>query len=165
MHAYGYDNANNVAFLGCTVVTVQASSDTVGPTADSVTNSGSPTSNTSFSVFANNVTDSGSGVNTVTFPVWTESNGQDDIYWYTGSFDAANNRWQVTINTADHNNESGDYNVHVYGYDNSDNVAFLGFTIVTVQDGSFNAVLPVEKGQLLPVQEKQLTTTQESTET
>ncbi|HBX23514.1 MAG TPA: hypothetical protein DEF34_07790 [Desulfotomaculum sp.] len=111
----------------------QGQVDTDGPTADSVTTScGNSTSNSSFQVYANNVADP-SGVDKVLFPTWTDYNGQDDLKWYQGTFDAANNRWNVNIDVSQHNNEYGIYKVHAYGYDTLGNKAFLGGVNVDVQ--------------------------------
>ena len=65
----------------------------------------------SFKVYANNV----KGATRVLFPVWTEKNGQDDLEWIEGRFDAENNRWEATIRRQNHNNEFGKYFIHAYG--------------------------------------------------
>lgn len=50
----------------------------------------------------------------VWFPVWTEENGQDDIFWYEGE-KQPNGNWTCTVRT----NVSGIYVVHVYGGENA----------------------------------------------
>ncbi|MBM6931801.1 GBS Bsp-like repeat-containing protein, partial [[Clostridium] spiroforme] len=55
----------------------------------------------------------------VKLPTWTEKNGQDDLEWVVakvtdnrdGTYTAT-----ATISCADHNNETGKYNTHIYAY-------------------------------------------------
>lgn len=63
------------------------------------------------------VTDDLSGVDHVYFPTWTEKDGQDDLIWYKGT--AEGNVASCYIPYSDHNNELGNYDVHVYVYDNA----------------------------------------------
>ena len=74
------------------------------------------------------VKDNGDGINRVQFPVWTANKGQDDIIsdWTTNSASSGTKgSWTVnglTYNyryltkTSSHNNEHGEYYVHVYAY-------------------------------------------------
>lgn len=48
----------------------------------------------------------------VLFPTWSETNGQDDIVWYSG-VNRGNGTWSVTINSNNHKH-SGKYNTHAY---------------------------------------------------
>ena len=69
------------------------------------------------------------GLSRVQFPTWTERNGQDDLPtgWETNAkFSGTitkdpsyNNRYNIvyTVKASDHNNESGQYNTHIYAYD------------------------------------------------
>jgi hypothetical protein len=76
---------------------------------DSVTVSG-----TTHDVFAYGV----GNASTVYFPTWTTANGQDDIKWYLGT-NLGGGTWKASIDfAANHNNEMGEYNTHVY-VDNS----------------------------------------------
>ncbi|MCY7165598.1 GBS Bsp-like repeat-containing protein [Streptococcus gallolyticus] len=50
----------------------------------------------------------------VSLPTWTENKGQDDIIWYKTTKDSTTT-YSATISVAEHNLESGKYNVHVYG--------------------------------------------------
>lgn len=63
------------------------------------------------------VSDDLTGVGKVYFPVWTENGDQDDVIWHEGTVE--NNLASCFIPYSDHNNELGDYNVHVYVYDNA----------------------------------------------
>jgi hypothetical protein len=58
----------------------------------------------------------------VQFPTWTEKNGQDDIRWDTVT-QSDNGVYTYTVNIADHGNEEGVYNTHIYAYDSSGNIS------------------------------------------
>ena len=60
------------------------------------------------------VTDVPVYITSVTLPTWTENKGQDDIIWYKTTKDSTTT-YSTTISVAEHNLESGKYNVHVYG--------------------------------------------------
>lgn len=55
----------------------------------------------------------------VLFPTWTSKNGQDDIAWKEGVIQG--NTVSHTVYMKDHKNETGEYNTHVYAYDNEGN--------------------------------------------
>lgn len=73
------------------------------------------------------VSDDLSGIGSVYFPVWTENNGQDDLIWHEGTVDG--NVASCFIPYSDHNTELGDYNVHIYAYDNAGHYTMTGTTI------------------------------------
>ena len=50
----------------------------------------------------------------IMFAVWSDKNGQDDLIWYKTTKDS-NTTYSAIISVAEHNLESGRYNVHVYG--------------------------------------------------
>ena len=84
--------------------------------------------NTSYDVYVYGVADSDSGITRVQFPTWTTENGQDDIQteWSTnsiatGKMEANRTTWVYHVDIADHNNELGEYNTHVYIYDKAGN--------------------------------------------
>ena len=60
------------------------------------------------------VTDVPVYITSVTLPTWTENKGQDDIIWYKTT-KGSTTTYSATISIAEHNLESGKYNVHVYG--------------------------------------------------
>ena len=60
------------------------------------------------------VTDVPVYITSVTLPTWTENKGQDDIIWYKTT-KGSTTTYLATISIAEHNLESGKYNVHVYG--------------------------------------------------
>ncbi len=45
--------------------------------------------------------------------VWTQANGQDDIFWYDAS--GSGDVWNAVVDSLNHKCESGIYNIHVYG--------------------------------------------------
>lgn len=73
------------------------------------------------------VSDDLSGIGSVYFPVWTENNGQDDLIWHEGTVDG--NVASCYIPYSDHNTELGDYNAHIYAYDNAGHYTMTGTTI------------------------------------
>jgi YD repeat-containing protein len=103
--------------------------ETTDVTPPSATGSNAPSSvnysNASYEVYVYGVKDQESGVKEVKFPTWTEANGQDDIIWYTGT-DMGSGTWKVVIPFSNHNNQSGLYQTHIYGYDYAGNSGFLG---------------------------------------
>lgn len=55
---------------------------------------------------------SSNGISGLQIPTWSEESGQDDLVWY----DALKwgDDWYCTINTVDHNSDSGTYQSHFY---------------------------------------------------
>lgn len=53
-------------------------------------------------------------ITSIQLPTWTEKGGQDDIQWYATTQNA-DGTFTRTFSIAEHNLESGKYNVHVYG--------------------------------------------------
>ena len=92
-----------------------------------------------YDVYVYGVKDNGSGVNRVQFPTWTESKGQDDIQpnWQTdesskGTKQADGTTWVYHVNITDHKTEAGEYNTHIYAYDNLGNGKCIGTQKVTI---------------------------------
>ena len=92
-----------------------------------------------YDVYVYGVKDNGSGVNRVQFPTWTEAKGQDDIQpnWQTGESSkgtkqADGTTWVYHVNITDHKTEAGEYNTHIYAYDNLENVKGIGTQKVTI---------------------------------
>ncbi len=71
------------------------------------------------------------GLKDIYFPTWSEKNGQDDLKWYKG-LKQSDNSYQVTIDTADHNNDTGKYLIHCYGYNHASQASLLAHTTATV---------------------------------
>lgn len=72
--------------------------------------------NGDFDVIVSNVADS-QGLKAVKVPVWTDKNDQDDIVWYDAD-KQADGTYKVAVKLADHKNETGTYNVHLYYLEN-----------------------------------------------
>ena len=92
-----------------------------------------------YDVYVYGVKDNGSGVNRVQFPTWTEAKGQDDIQpnWQTGASSkgtkqADGTTWVYHVNITDHKTEAGEYNTHIYAYDNLENGKCIGTQKVTI---------------------------------
>ena len=92
-----------------------------------------------YDVYVYGVKDNGSGVNRVQFPTWTEAKGQDDIQpnWQTGESSkgtkqADGTTWVYHVNITDHKTEAGEYNTHIYAYDNLENGKCIGTQKVTI---------------------------------
>ena len=52
------------------------------------------------------------GISELQVPTWTDQSGQDDLIWYSALQWSGD--WYCTINTVDHNSESGVYQSHFY---------------------------------------------------
>lgn len=81
------------------------------------------------------------GVNRVVFPTWTTLNDQDDIaqaWWdvnHTATRGTRNgDTWSFHVSIADHNNERGAYNTHIYAYDDAGNSVCYGVNGIVVPD-------------------------------
>ena len=92
-----------------------------------------------YDVYVYGVKDNGSGVNRVQFPTWTEAKGQDDIQpnWQTGASSKGTKQsdgttWVYHVNITDHKTEAGEYNTHIYAYDNLGNGKCIGTQKVTI---------------------------------
>lgn len=68
-------------------------------------------------------------ITNIQLPTWTVKNDQDDIIWYRATKNA-DGTYSKTFSIAEHNFESGKYNVHYYGVSNvTGQLAGLGGTI------------------------------------
>lgn len=66
---------------------------------------------------------SSNGISGLQVPTWSEQSGQDDLVWY----DALKwgDDWYCTINTVDHNSDSGTYQSHFYVVTSSGSKEYL----------------------------------------
>ena len=67
------------------------------------------------------------GVRTVQVPIWSETDGQDDIRWYEATRQTDGN-YKVTVQVANHKNSTGLYNVHLYYIQNDSSQVGVGGT-------------------------------------
>ena len=66
---------------------------------------------------------SSNGISGLQVPTWSEQSGQDDLIWY----DALKwgDDWYCTINSVDHNSDSGTYQSHFYVVTSSGSKEYL----------------------------------------
>lgn len=75
---------------------------------------------------------SSNGISGLQVPTWSEESGQDDLVWY----DALKwgDDWYCTINTVDHNSDSGTYQSHFYVATSSGQKEYLDGKKITVPE-------------------------------
>lgn len=75
---------------------------------------------------------SSNGISGLQVPTWSEESGQDDLVWY----DALKwgDDWYCTINSVDHNNDSGTYQSHFYVVTSSGPKEYLDGKKITVPE-------------------------------
>lgn len=134
LHCYGVDSNGKYTLLGNTTVNVTASVQEK-MSATSVT---SGVSGNSITATVKGIT-APNGLASMAIPIWSETGGQDDIKWYAAE-KQTDGSYKVSIDIKDHNYDGGEYNIHVYGKDDSGMMTFLGATIATVKVDSMTAV-------------------------
>lgn len=80
---------------------------------------------------------SSDGITELQVPTWTENQDQDDIFWYRAVEWGGD--WYCTINTLDHNNESGKYISHFYVLNSNGSQEWLDGKIINVPDAPENS--------------------------
>ena len=81
-----------------------------------------------FSVTVNNPKATG-GIDKIMLAVWSKTNGQDDLIWYS----ASKNGSKYTVNIPISNHKTfGEYNVHVYAKNKKGSMLFLGSSVFSV---------------------------------
>ncbi|HGA0838144.1 TPA: SH3 domain-containing protein [Streptococcus agalactiae] len=98
---------------------------------------------TDFDILITNIKDD-NGIAAVKVPVWTEQGGQDDIKWYT-AVTTGDGNYKVAVSFADHKNEKGLYNIHLYYQEASGTLVGVTGTKVTVA-GTNSSQEPIENG-------------------
>lgn len=98
---------------------------------------------TGFDILITNIKDD-NGIAAVKVPVWTEQGGQDDIKWYT-AVTTGDSNYKVAVSFADHKNEKGLYNIHLYYQEASWTLVGVTGTKVTVA-GTNSSQEPIENG-------------------
>lgn len=75
---------------------------------------------------------SSNGISGLQVPTWSEESGQDDLVWY----DALKwgDDWHCTINTVDHNSDSGTYQSHFYVVTSNGSKEYLDGKKITVPE-------------------------------
>lgn len=72
------------------------------------------------------------GISELQVPTWSEQSGQDDLVWYSALQWSGD--WYCTINTVDHNSESGVYQSHFYVVGTNGQKEYLDGKKITVPD-------------------------------
>ena len=72
------------------------------------------------------------GISELQVPTWTDQSGQDDLVWYSALQWSGD--WYCTINTVDHNSESGVYQSHFYVVGTNGQKEYLDGKKITVPD-------------------------------
>lgn len=98
---------------------------------------------TGFDILITNIKDD-NGIAAVKVPVWIEQGGQDDIKWYT-AVTTGDGNYKVAVSFADHKNEKGLYNIHLYYQEASGTLVGVTGTKVTVA-GTNSSQEPIENG-------------------
>lgn len=75
---------------------------------------------------------SSNGISGLQVPTWTDQSGQDDLIWYSALQWSGD--WYCTINTVDHNSESGVYQSHFYVVGTNGQKEYLDGKKITVPD-------------------------------
>ena len=88
------------------------------------------------------------GIKEILVPVWSDNGWQDDLKWYTANR-KEDGSYEVTIDTKDHNYDTGKYYVDVYGKDNRGQKIYLNgaTTIVNQMTAKNVAVSEVTDGK------------------
>ncbi|WP_392453153.1 GBS Bsp-like repeat-containing protein [Streptococcus parasuis] len=86
----------------------------------------------SFDVTISNIT-APRGLTKVYVPTWTEAGGQDDIKWHEANRQS-DGSYKLTVNKAQHKNEVGNYQVHVYYRGEDGSMTGIGATTVNMPE-------------------------------
>lgn len=126
-HIYAYDNCGNSDAIAVPDIYIENTKPTISDV--KIINQ----SSTSYTVQCK-VVDNESGIDRVQFPTWTSLNDQDDIAKDWGSNKSVqgvlkDNIATFTVDIADHNNETGEYNTHIYAYDKCGNYNSYGVKV------------------------------------
>lgn len=128
IHVYAIDNSNVYTIIGESSVEYSVSSANVS---ESSTSSGHSISVSGISVPG--------GLKSVYYAVWSQTDGQDDIIWFNGSYSSSSGTASYSYNE-NRFSTYGKYYVHVYGLNMSDTMVFLGSTEYNVDTPSADSV-------------------------
>ena len=123
---YIVDNANKRYYVTETVVDVKHNKP-IGTI--SIVNNNKDTG--TFDVVISDVY-SPKGVRTVQVPIWSETDGQDDIRWYEATHQS-NGTYTVNVQAINHKNSTGLYNIHLYYILNDGSQVGVGGTTTTLE--------------------------------
>ncbi len=115
-HIYTYDNVGNIA----EVKHLSQYIDRTSPSISSVEFNRI----SSDTVRISSVVSDDLGMDHVAYAIWTHHEGQDDLKWVDTQFNGS--EYIYDMNISEHNNEKGQYAVHVYAWDEFDNLGVFG---------------------------------------
>lgn len=124
IHVYGTDTNGKMTFLG-------NSSVSVATTPMSATTVKATVTENIITASVSGIT-APNGIKNILIPTWSDENGQDDIKWYTAT-KQSDGSYQATIDSKNHNGNSGTYSIHAYGVETDGRSVFLGNTSVSVR--------------------------------
>ncbi|MFC3931223.1 GBS Bsp-like repeat-containing protein [Streptococcus dentapri] len=101
IHTYSYINGQNIARDGKDIVVAKSN----------VTSKFEQDSNGNYTITIGNV---GADITDIQVPVWSDNKDQDDIIWYRAN-KKDSSTYTLTVKPADHHNDFGHYQVHIYG--------------------------------------------------
>ena len=136
VHAYAVSGANTTLLSNCTFhvqgitgsVAVVNKDDARGTFDVEITNVSSPAE-----------------IKEVLVPIWSQKDGQDDLYWYKAAYNGG--KWVVSVDIGDHKIDTGTYNIHVYASDGRGIQGLITGTTVNVVSPS---VKPSVQAQVMP---------------
>ena len=130
IHTYALTNSGNYVFLSKTNVSVAE------PAIQNVLISDYNINAGTFRVVLDGLSNVDK-VKSIQIPIWSSSNGQDDIIWYSAKKDSQGN-YYVDVNIKNHKYSVGAYNVHVYVTDVTGYRFFAGSTQhnIAVENGN-----------------------------
>ena len=97
--------------------------------------------------FSFNVTElkSPAMMSSITAAVWSKSNGQDDLKWYNSKYDLG--KASVTVDTGNHNYDTGIYYVHVYAKDSRGIQQLVKTTTIDMSIDNSNIAIQLSKSE------------------
>ncbi len=128
VHVYALDGAGQNVFVGKSTFTVSK------PSMDSIGFSSVDYKAGMMNIDLKGVR-SPSGITKVQVPVWSSFNGQDDIVWYTASR-ISDGTYRVPFSVSRHNDEMGEYVMHVYVTDGNGIRTFVKGKTHLMNDGT-----------------------------
>ena len=112
VHVYATDANGGSHVLGTSQFTVE------GPRSGSVSFKNKDEEMGYFTASVDGIT-AKAGIRGMQVAVWSEIGGQDDLIWYTATYNPAKRSFEVPVDMANHKFTYGTYHVHAYAIDNN----------------------------------------------
>lgn len=127
IHLYYLDRKKKMVGVGGTTTTISKTA--TQPTGNlNITNVNAVTG--AFDIVVSNVY-APNGLTEILVPVWSETNGQDDIQWYRAN-KQTDGTYTVKVSPSNHKNSLGTYHAHLYYRENSGQMRVVAGTTVNV---------------------------------